>query len=148
MPDHPGSACHYCGAAAELQWPRHATSEEAAAHWDALERNIRESGNPGYIQDRTSPVHKPVYGCGDHALPMPCTHPERQPVPCPVCHATPGTPCTTPDGTVRAIDHRERGHAQPAPATCRHAHDADCGGYGACHCGTTRARPKSRTKAR
>lgn len=126
--------CHHCGAPAETPWPRHATDAEASAHWDALEANIRASGNPGYTQDRTGAVHKTVYGCGDHTLPLPCVHAEPEPAPCPECHAVPGRPCVKPDGTERPVEHPARTAAQPQPEVCTHAHDADCGGYGNCRC--------------
>jgi hypothetical protein len=130
--------CHHCGDPAEVQWLRHATDAEAAAHWDALERRIIESGNPAYVQDRTGPVHKVVYGCGDHELPMPCDHPEPGSVPCPVCQAEPDASCTKRDSSPRR-EHRGRAEAQPEPETCRHAHNPDCGGYGGCTCAATDA---------
>lgn len=129
MPD-----CRTCGAPAEMQWRRHATDAEAEAHWAALEANIIASGNPGYIQDRSGPVHVTEYGCGDHALTADCTHPEPVPAPCPDCHAAPGEPCLKPDGSPRPVEHPARSAAQPQIETCDHAHAADCGGYGACHC--------------
>lgn len=144
-----GHTCHHCGEPAEVQWRRHATEAEAAAHWAALERNIIESGNNGYIQDRTGLVHVAVHACGDHELPMPCEHPELEPVPCPVCHAQPGSPCTKRDGSPRR-EHRGRAEAQPEPETCQHAHDADCGGYGACQCAAPApsTTPKAGTRAK
>lgn len=134
MPD-----CRTCGAPAEMQWRRHATDAEAEAHWAALEANIVASGNPDYVQDRSGPVHVTEYGCGDHALTATCTHLEPQPVPCPDCRAVPGVPCVKPDGTMRPVEHPARVSAQPQIDTCDHAHDADCGGYGACHCTDTSA---------
>ena len=129
-----GHVCHHCNAAAEMQWPRHATDGEAAAHWNAIEANIHASGTPGHIQDRSSGVQVAVYGCGDHALGPICVHAEPAPVPCPVCHAAVGQPCIKPDGTDRPVEHPARAEAQPQAEACSHAHQADCGGYGACHC--------------
>jgi hypothetical protein len=145
--DRSGPVCHHCSIPSELQWPRHATAAEATAHFDALENNILASGNPGYVQDRSGQVQLPVHACGDHVLPMPCTHAEQPPVPCPVCHAAPGSECVGLDGGPRAVEHRERAAAQPVPESCTHAHDAGCGGYGACQCAATTAKSKKKPKA-
>lgn len=131
--------CRTCGAPTEMQWRRHATPEEAEAHWAALQANIIAHGNPGYVQDRSGPVHVAEYGCGDHALTAPCTHPESAPAPCPDCRAVPGGPCRKPDGTPRPVEHAARIAAQPQIETCDHAHAADCGGYGACGCADNQA---------
>lgn len=67
-------ACHAddCGQPATHQTQRDATEQEATAHWDALERNIIESGNPDYVQDRSNPVNIARFHCDDpdHADPL------------------------------------------------------------------------------
>jgi hypothetical protein len=60
-----------CTNPATHQAPRAATEQEATAHWDALEANIRASGNPDYVQNRDDTVVKTEYRCDhpDHAHP-------------------------------------------------------------------------------
>lgn len=65
----PVPVCGDCGAPATHQAPRDATDEEADAHWSALEQNIRESGNPEYVQDRGDTVAVAVHRCDDHPHP-------------------------------------------------------------------------------
>lgn len=66
--------CHAddCDQPATHQTQRNATADEATAHWDALERNIIESGNPDYVQDRSGPVNIARFHCDhpDHADPL------------------------------------------------------------------------------
>lgn len=61
-----------CTTPATHQTQRNATADEAAAHWDALERNIIESGNPDYRQDRLDVVRIAEHRCddSDHADPL------------------------------------------------------------------------------
>lgn len=70
----PGHQCGHesgCTNPATHQYPRDATPDEATAHWDALETNIRESGNPDYTQNRNDTVAKAEFRCDnpDHAHP-------------------------------------------------------------------------------
>lgn len=110
-----------CGHPAEMQYPRHLTETEYAALPDGLKPI-----------DGYAVTSVPV--CGDcHPGPI-CEHPDATPVPCPACHAQPGTPCTKPDGTARACEHPERAATQPAPDTCRHAHRETCTEPRECQC--------------
>lgn len=60
-----------CANDATHQTQRPATDQEAAAHWDALEQNIRIHGNPDYIQNRDVTVTVAEHRCDDpgHADP-------------------------------------------------------------------------------
>lgn len=73
----PGPAEQLCGhpdgcdQPATHQTQRPATDNEATAHWDALEQNIRESGTPDYVQRRDDTVTVAEHRCDDpdHADP-------------------------------------------------------------------------------
>lgn len=58
-----------CAALATHQTARPATDDEAAAHWDGLEQNIRSSGNPEYVQNRNDTATVAEHRCDEHADP-------------------------------------------------------------------------------
>lgn len=58
-----------CEADATHQTGRPATEQEAAAHWDALEQQIRSHGNPDHVQNRDDTVTIAEYRCDEHADP-------------------------------------------------------------------------------
>jgi hypothetical protein len=63
------TVCTECGEPATHQAPRPATEQEATAHWDAVEANIRASGTPGYVADRTDTVEIADPRCDQHPHP-------------------------------------------------------------------------------
>jgi hypothetical protein len=77
IPRHRASQPTPCGHAsgctepATHQAPRDATDAEAAAYFDATEQNIRASGTPEYVHDRSGPVTIADFRCShpDHAHP-------------------------------------------------------------------------------
>lgn len=54
-----------CTNDATHQVPRPATEAEAAAHYNAIELNIRSSGNPDYVHDRSGEVTVAEHRCDD-----------------------------------------------------------------------------------
>ena len=56
-----------CDQPATHQTSRPATEQEAAAHWDALEQNIRAHGNPDHVQNRDDTVTVADHRCDDPA---------------------------------------------------------------------------------
>ena len=55
-----------CTKDATHQHQRPATSDEANAHFDALEQNIIASGNPDYVHNRNDTVTIAEYRCDQH----------------------------------------------------------------------------------
>lgn len=52
-----------CTNTATHQIQRDATETEASAHWDAVEQNIRASGNPDHVQNRNDTVTVAEFRC-------------------------------------------------------------------------------------